>query len=96
MDVIHGKHFARPVEIMIAGHTHLERIRQGHGMVLINSGSPILPHHKETRLGTLGLLDLTPETMHAEIIVLGQTPGKPNPGRPHTLHLTRGQLRSHA
>lgn len=96
MDVIHAKHFSRPVDIMIAGHTHLERIRQGHGMVLINSGSPILPHHKETRLGTVGLLQLTRETMHAEIVVLGQTPGRPNPGRPHTLNLSREQLRSHA
>ena len=32
------------------------------------------------RLGTVGLLDLTPETLRAEIVVLGETPGSPNPG----------------
>jgi putative phosphoesterase len=96
MDVIHDKHFTGTVEIMISGHTHLERIRQGHGKVLINSGSPILPHHKETRLGTVGLLELTSEAMRAEIVVLGQTPGKPNPGRAHLLQVTQEQLRSHA
>jgi putative phosphoesterase len=84
--------FHEPVEIMIGGHTHLERIRHADGYVLLNSGSPILPHHKETRLGTLAILDLTPDSLRAEIVVLGHTHGRPNPGRPHALSMTRDDL----
>ena len=96
LDELHRRHFDQPVEIMIGGHTHLERIRHGHGMVLINSGSPILPHHKETRLGTVGVLELTRETLRAEIVVLGQTEGRPNPGRPHLFETTSTWLAAHA
>jgi putative phosphoesterase len=81
--------FTDPIDIMIAGHTHLERIRHDHGHLLVNSGSPILPHHKETRLGTVGLLELEPDRVRAEITVLGHSHGRPNPGRTHAVDLTR-------
>ena len=84
--------FGQPVQIMIGGHTHYERIRHESGYVLINSGSPILPHHKETRLGTMGLLELSRDTLRAEIAVLGQSIGKPNPARSHSLQLTREEV----
>jgi putative phosphoesterase len=94
--VIRDRHFGPDVQIMVGGHTHLERIRHDRECMLINSGSPILPHHKETRLGTVGLLELGPDAIRAEIVVLGETPGRPNPGRPHALELSRdprmGQL----
>lgn len=73
------------LDIMIAGHTHLERLERRDGVVLINPGSPTLPHHKDTRLGAVALLELTPARLHAEIIPLGHTDGRPNPSRP--LHL---------
>jgi putative phosphoesterase len=91
---IHRKRFERPLDIIVAGHTHLERIRHEHGLVLLNSGSPILPHHKETRLGTVGLLELSPDTLRARIVVLGETEGKPNPGRAHELCLERAALKA--
>ena len=68
------------IDILIAGDTHVERLECREGVVFLNPGSPTLPHHKEMRLGTVGLLDLTPKTLHAEIVVLGETPGSPNPG----------------
>ena len=92
---IHHKRFERPLDIMVAGHTHLERLRYEHGLLLLNSGSPILPHHKESRLGTVGLLELSPTALHAQIVVLGHTEGKPNPGRPHELRLERSDLTAH-
>jgi putative phosphoesterase len=70
----------RELDIIIAGDTHVERLEYRDGVVVINSGSPTLPHHKETRLGTVGLLELTPERLHAEIITLGPSMDKPNPG----------------
>ncbi len=69
------------VDIMIGGHTHLERLEAREGVLLVNSGSPTLPHHKETRLGTLGLLEFDGDHLHAEVFLLGHTDGRTNPAR---------------
>ena len=74
------KTFPSPVEIMISGHTHQEVLEYREGLLLLNSGSLTVPQHKSLRLGTVGLLELTPGRIHAEIMALGNTPGKPNPG----------------
>lgn len=87
--------FPTPVQVMIAGDTHYEILTYRDGVVVLNSGSPTFPHHKELRLGTVGLLELTPTALHAEIIVLGQTPGRPNPGRAITLDIQDGQVIQH-
>ena len=87
--------FPTPVQVMIAGDTHYEILTYRDGVVVLNSGSPTFPHHKELRLGTVGLLELTPTALHAEIIVLGQTPGRPNPGRAITLDIQDGQVTQH-
>ena len=83
------KHFPEPVDIMVAGHTHQEVLEERDGVVLLNSGSITFPQHKDLRLGTVGLLELTPTNLHAEIIPLGQTPGRLNPGVAMTLDITR-------
>lgn len=82
----------RQVDILIAGDTHVERLEYRDGVVFVNSGSPILPHHKETRLGTVGLLDLQRDRLHAEIIVLGHTHGALNPGTHHHLQMDLGKV----
>ena len=83
--------FPTPVQIMIAGDTHYEVLEYREGVVVLNSGSPTFPHHKDLRLGTMGLLELAPERLHAEVVVLGHTPGKPNPGRAMTLDIQEGR-----
>ena len=84
--------FPTPVQIMIAGDTHYEVLESREGVVVLNSGSPTFPHHKDLRLGTVGLLELTPERLHAEVVVLGHTPEKPNPGRAMTLDIQDGRV----
>ena len=79
-------------DIVIAGDTHVERLEYRDGVVLINSGSPNLLHHKETRLGTVALLELERDRLHAEIIMLGQTEGAPNPGIPRHIELIERRL----
>ena len=79
--------FPDAVDIMVSGHTHEERIDHRDGVSMINSGSITFPHHKELRLGTVGLLELKPGWLNAEIIPLGETPGRPNPGRPYSLEV---------
>jgi hypothetical protein len=85
--------FPTPVDIMIAGDTHYEVLEQRDGVVVLNSGSPTFPHHKDLRLGTVGLLEVAVESVHAEIIVLGHTPGKPNPGRAMALDVQNGHVK---
>lgn len=85
--------FPTPVDIMIAGDTHLELLQYRDGVVMLNSGSPTFPQHKDLRLGTVGLLEFAPTHLHAEIVLLGQTPGKPNPGRAMSLDIQNGHLR---
>lgn len=80
------------VDIMIGGDTHVDRLDHSDGIVVINSGSPNLPHHKETRLGTVALLDLAPGRLRAEILVLGHTPGSPNPGTARYIEVAEGRL----
>ena len=84
--------FSTPVQIMIAGDTHYEVLEYREGVVVLNSGSPTFPHHKDLRLGTVGLLELAPGKLHAEVVVLGHTPGKPNPGRALTLDVQDGRI----
>ena len=84
--------FPTPVEIMVAGDTHYEVLEYRDGVVVLNSGSPTFPHHKDLRLGTVGLLELAPGKLHAEIVLLGQTPGKLNPGRAMTLDIQDGRV----
>ena len=74
------KLFPEPVNIMISGHTHQERLEYREGVVLINSGSITFPQHKEVRLGTVGILEIESRKLKVDIFPLGETPGSPNPG----------------
>ncbi|MDP6606776.1 MAG: hypothetical protein QF664_11035, partial [Dehalococcoidia bacterium] len=74
---------------LIAGDTHVEQLEQQDGVVILNSGSPNLPHHKETRLGTAALLQIERGAMRAEIVLLGESDGVTNPGTALTLELTK-------
>ena len=67
-------------DIWVTGHTHYERLDYRDGVLQINTGSATHPHQWSTRLGTVGLLELGPETLSARIIRLGETPERRNPG----------------
>lgn len=67
-------------DILVPGHTHFERLDYRDGVSQINSGSPTYPHQWSTRLGTVGLMELTPTTIDANIIRLGETPERRKPG----------------
>ena len=86
------RHFPAPVDIMIAGHTHLEALEYRDGVVLVNTGSITFPQHKELRLGGVGLLELAPGRLSARVWPLGETPGSPNPCRTLTLQIRGGRV----
>jgi len=77
------------VDVLIAGDTHVERLEFREDVLFVNPGSPTLPHHKEYRLGTAAVLDIERDRIRAEVVVLGQTEGRPNPGAGSSLEIVR-------
>jgi predicted phosphodiesterase len=80
------------VDIMVSGHTHFEHLEYREGAVIMNSGSPSMPHNYSTRLGTAGLLELAPGELKASIIRLGESEERRNPGMEGSLHIRDGEL----
>jgi predicted phosphodiesterase len=77
-------------DIIITGHTHFERLDYRDGVLQMNTGSPTHPHLWSTRLGTVGLLDLTLERVEARIVRLGESAGLSNPGQEFFVEVKRG------
>lgn len=67
-------------DVIVTGHTHFERIAFRDGVVQVNSGSAVHPHLWSTRLGTVGIVEVDSSGVRAEIVRLGETEGRRNPG----------------
>ncbi len=80
------------LDVLIAGDSHYERLEYRDGVLLLDPGSPIFPHHRETRLGSLAILDLESDSFDAQLVVLGETPGAPNPCTAATATIGRAGL----
>ncbi len=50
--------FGRRTDMIVCGHTHVERIQRYAGVLIINPGSPTYPHNCAAQPGTVGLLTL--------------------------------------
>lgn len=92
-----GMGFGQQVDILVSGHTHQERLALLDGTVHINPGSATLPHQHSLRLGTVGMLELTPAQLLATVVRLGDGPsvnGVPltNPGQNLRLRVSRDQV----
>jgi putative phosphoesterase len=70
-------------DVIVTGHTHFERIEFRDGVVQVNSGSAVHPHLWSTRLGTVGIVEVDSSGVRAEIVRLGETEGRRNPGIPY-------------
>lgn len=65
------KVFGRRVDIAICGHTHIPLTwGLSTGTVILNPGSPTLPHGYTKVLGTVGMLELSEATFRFEVIHL--------------------------
>lgn len=82
------------LDILLAGDSHYERLEYREDTLIMDSGSPIFPHHRSTRLGAMGLLDVTADGVRAEIVVLGETPDAANPCTPAQVLFDRGGVAS--
>ena len=52
------QYFGRRTDIIVCGHTHVERIRRYDDVLVINPGSPTYPHNYSAQPGTVGVLTL--------------------------------------
>jgi putative phosphoesterase len=77
-------------DVIVTGHTHFERLDYREGVLQINPGSPTYPHLTSTRLGTVGILELDSGRLEAEIVRLGESEGRRNPGIEYAFSLATG------
>jgi uncharacterized protein len=61
--------FGKPVDVVVFGYTHEAMVEVHDGVLLVNPGSPSLVR-QQVRLGTVAILELTPENREARIIDL--------------------------
>lgn len=57
----------RRPEVLVYGDTHVEAIDEIDGVLCVNPGSPTFPHNLDTRLGTIGFLDIEAGRAQASI-----------------------------
>lgn len=59
-----------PLDVLVYGDSHVERIDLASGVLCVNPGSPTLPHNLMTQLGTVGFLDLSASTLRVTLCQL--------------------------
>ncbi|MDA0789585.1 MAG: YfcE family phosphodiesterase [Proteobacteria bacterium] len=64
------RHFDQTPHVVVYGHTHREGLHLVEDVLYINPGSPTLPRNQSLRLGTIGLLDVAEDHLHATILQL--------------------------
>ncbi|MBI4498831.1 MAG: metallophosphoesterase family protein [Chloroflexi bacterium] len=64
------REFGGPVDVIVCGHTHIEGIATVKGIMIVNPGSPTLPHNLAPRYGTVGILDIAGGNVTARIVPL--------------------------
>ena len=67
LDKAIDKEFGGRVDIVVFGDTHVPLVERHNGILLINPGSPTLPYNI-SKLGTVGLLEVTEGSADARIV----------------------------
>ena len=65
--------FGNRMDIIVSGDTHVAMVERYNGTLLVNPGSPTLPNGL-FELGTVGLLEITGDSVKASIIQLSNFP----------------------
>ncbi len=52
------RYWEGPVDIVVAGDTHVPHVTHRDGILIVNSGSPMYPRNLQTQLGTIGFLEI--------------------------------------
>jgi len=77
-------YFGQPTDIIICGHTHVERICRYDQVWVINPGSPTYPHNLSAQPGTVGILTLEND-QRASVVIYDLKTLAPLPGFSETL-----------
>lgn len=64
------RYFNGGVDIIVFGDTHVATVQTRNGILLVNPGSPAIPRGLVGVLGTVGILDVTDDTVEANIILI--------------------------
>ena len=72
-------YFGKATDIIICGHTHVERICRYDGVWVINPGSPTYPHNLAAQPGTVGILTLEDDA-RASVVIYDLKTLEPLPG----------------
>ena len=75
IDAFLERDFGGHVDVVVCGHTHLAKISEYQGILIINPGSPTLPNNYSSRLGNVGILEIEDGKARAEILQLGEYKG---------------------
>lgn len=78
-------YFGQPTDIIICGHTHVERICRYDQVWVINPGSPTYPHNLAAQPGTVGMLTLEDDQC-ASVVIYDLKTLAPLPGFSKTLN----------
>lgn len=65
------RHGPKAPHVVVFGHSHKATIRHAPDLLLVNPGSPTLPHYQQ-RLGTIGIINIASGAAKAELIQLEQ------------------------
>jgi putative phosphoesterase len=63
-------YFGGPVDVIVRGSTHAAEITTVKGVLIVNPGSPTFPNHSNTRLGTIGFLEVEDGRVEASLLQL--------------------------
>lgn len=70
LEKLMNRDFGGPVDIVVHGDTHVECVEYFKRTLLVNPGSPTLPHNLTGRLGTVGLLHIVDGKAEVRIVDL--------------------------
>ena len=59
------RYFGGPQHVVVHGDTHVASVETIRGVLLVNPGSPMYPRNLDTRMGTLGFLEIEQGRLHA-------------------------------
>ena len=65
------RYFTVPIDVVVCGHTHIAKIVENEGLLIVNPGSPTMPNGKTGVLGQVGILEVSDGVAHARIVQLG-------------------------
>lgn len=71
LEKIMDSDFGGPVDVIVFGHSHVETIQTIKGVLVVNPGSPTVPHNKVNQLGTVAILEIRDGKAEAQILPLG-------------------------